>query len=154
MIIYIENSDDINIDKLISMLKTGKGIISLDTETSGLDCHSDKLLLLQIGTMGEVFILNCIKLEKSIIIRVVSSIFASSKLCVAHNAKFDIKFLYAFTELLLTNVHDTLTIEALLNAGIGDSLYSLKTLVSKYCGEELVKDTRQEFYGKMNLELH
>lgn len=153
-IYYITSDDDENITNLVDVVKSKSAtILSVDTETTGLDCHTDKLILLQIKAGNEVYILNCRKLAKETVTNIVKSLVIYSPLLISHNSKFEVKFLFAHTGLLLTNTHDTMTTEVLINAGIGQSLYSLKHLVDKYCGVVLDKDVRQEFYNNPDAEI-
>ena len=147
---YLQLDNDPNVSELNRLIQSTNTVIALDTETSGLDCHSDKLILLQLKVSGEIFILNCIKLSKDVVINVIKSLIVKQRLLVAHNAKFDIKFLYNFSGLLITNIHDTMTTEVLLNSGIGQTLYSLQDLALVYVGEHLNKEVRNEFIGKVD----
>lgn len=145
---YINSNDDVKIKNLFDLIKDDSTkLISLDTEDSGLDFLNDTTILLQLKMHDEIYLINCINVSKKLIEKILERIITSNKKVILHNAKFDIKFLYTLTGLLITNVHDTLTTETLLNSGIGKTLYSLKELIYKYCNVVIEKEIRNEFIG-------
>jgi len=121
-------------------------VLTLDTETNGLDTFSSTWLLLQVKTNNKIFIFDVRKLGKHInyIIELIKS---SDKLVLLHNAKFDMKVIFVNTGVMLTNVYDSMVTEVLINQGIGRQFYSLKELVEKYCNCVLDKEIREEFYN-------
>lgn len=120
-------------------------MIGLDTETTGIDPLISKILLVQIGVGDNVYVMHRGNLGKLFFTKLLEIIKENNIKCIGHNIKFDIKILHTDTGILLRNLHDTMIVESVLTAGVGDKLSSLAKLVSKYCGEELVKDTRLEF---------
>jgi DNA polymerase-1 len=118
--------------------------VSLDTETTGLDCHSNTLILVQIKINNNSYILNAEKLGNKLLTYYIS--FIEDKLVIGHNIKFDIKFIKSATGIYLKNVYDTMIAEILSYSGIGKQFYSLKELVEKYCGITLDKEVREYFY--------
>lgn len=147
MLIFIEDAKQDGYFKFFTALQKPIETVTLDTETTGLDPHTDRMLLLQIGIKGDVFIFDVARLGVDLIKTVIKSLIQKNATFIAHNAKFDIKIIKKETDILLTNVHDTLTVEAMLNAGIGETLYSLHSLVEKYCGVVMDKTVRNEFIG-------
>ncbi len=118
-----------------------------DIETTGLDAHTDKILLFQIMAGEEIFIFDFLKLNTEHLKYIVNLLENAAKVTsVFQNTKFDIKFLYDKTGIWMTHVADVMNMEVLLNAGIGESTYSLKYLAKKYCNIDLVKDDRELFY--------
>jgi len=117
--------------------------ITLDSETSSLDVFSSTWLLLQIKTINKTFIFDVRKLGKNIgyIIELIKS---SNKLVLLHNAKFDMKVIFINTGIMLTNIHDSMVTEVLINQGIGKQYYSLAELVQKYCNITLEKEVREQ----------
>ena len=134
------------VKEFIAKIKEAKSI-DLDTETTGLDPYTCKVLLVQIGIDNDVYVLNRGKLGKEFLTQLVELINQNNITCVGHNIKFDIKVLKVDTGILIKNVYDTMTAESVLTAGIGEKLYSLAKLVKKYCDVDLNKDTRLEFLG-------
>ncbi len=120
--------------------------ICIDVETTSLDPITGKLLLFQIKAGENTYIIDCLHSEIRTITYVVQIIKDSKKLCIGHNIKFDIKYLYTKTGELIENVYDTSLAENIINAGVGKKFYSLNDLTSKYCDVVLDKDVRESFY--------
>ena len=149
MIFYVdsleENTDSLaNIKRLIKLLPTVK-YIGLDTETNGLDPYMAQVLLVQIKVNDDIFILNRGKLGKDFITNLVNLINKNNILCIGHNIKFDIKMLKQDIGIWVSNVYDTMVLEAVLTSGLGSKFTSLRDLVKKYCDVELEKGTTLEF---------
>jgi DNA polymerase-1 len=123
--------------------------VSVDIESTGLDCFRDTLILLQVGLDKDIYVFDCRKIGKKTLTYVVDLL--SSKSCIGHNIKFDIKFLKSNTGILLTNIHDTMIYERLITNGIGKVFYSLKDVVEKYCSVSLDKETRNEFINNPDI---
>lgn len=131
--------------------------LSLDTETTGLDplAHRARVLLCQIGTAeGEVFVINAAKVN----LQPLQPVFASKRVTLLQNAKFDVKWLWHKYQLAVPHLFDTQLAELLLNAGKitqphqRRSAASLKSLCQRYLGIELAKDVRKEFIGYLGRE--
>lgn len=143
---YVTDIKDEKLSELIKLLLLEETeIIALDTETTGLDPFTSELLLVQIGIGSNIYVLNRGKVGKNFISKLIALINSRGITCIGHNIKFDIKMLKVDTNLWISKVYDTMTIEAVLTAGIGEKLTSLRTLVNKYCKVYLEKDTRKEF---------
>lgn len=129
--------------------------IALDTETSGLDPHKDKLLLIQFGTATEQVLVDAQAMPGS----AVQEIFEGDRLVVMHNATFDLKMLASHykreLDLTTARVTDTLLSELVLRNGrrteIADQGFALKALASRYAGMELDKTVREGFYGVIHI---
>jgi len=145
---YIENinkQSDI-LKHLLSEIRV-QPRLSIDTETTGLDPYFSKILLIQIKTDSETFVLNRHKLGDEFTHRLISLIENSRVMCIGHNIKFDMKMIAVDTGIMLTNVYDTMIVEAIITAGLGGKFISLKELVQKYCGVVLEKEVQKEFIG-------
>ncbi len=130
--------------------------LAVDTETSGLDPHGDRLLLIQFGTATE----QCLIDAQAVGAEAIQPIFRPDRTVVFHNASFDLKMLRGHygTDLDLTHarIADTLQNEKLLLSGRKSSVvlqgFSLKQLADRYAGMELDKSIRQGFYGIQSIE--
>ena len=120
--------------------------IGLDTESAGLDYFNDKFLLLQVCVNNHIYIFNVEKLGEHLNY-IVDLVNESKKVCIGHNIKYDIKVLKVNTDILIYNVFDTMVIEGVLTAGLGNNFSSLAGLLNKYLGIELDKDIRDDFIG-------
>jgi DNA polymerase-1 len=133
--------------------------LSLDLETTGLECYIDKILLLQIKAGKTTFIFDCRKISKKDLTYIIQLVKDSGKLVLGHNIKFDVKFLWVATGELLVNVYDSMLAELLINNGIEENegksgrYISLQTVVYKYCNEWLDKTARESFYKNPDQEL-
>ncbi|MBK6684877.1 MAG: hypothetical protein IPG45_10470 [Deltaproteobacteria bacterium] len=128
----------------------GAPFLALDTETSGLDPHLEKLLLIQFGTAEKQALVDAQAVDAD----TVRSIFRDH-LVVMHNATFDLKMLAATygdaLHLEEAQIADTQNAEKLLRNGRKtDHLlqgFALKVLAERYAGMELDKSIRQGFFG-------
>lgn len=135
--------DEKNINDVLKSLRDNS-IVSIDTETNSLDIITCIPLLIQIKIGEEVFIFDARK-QKELIRYIFAIIKDSNKLCVFHNAKFDLKVIYRITNEWLKNVYDTMIAEVLIHQGIGKQYYSLDELVELYLKKELDKTVRDSF---------
>lgn len=122
--------------------------VSLDTETSSLDTITCKLYLVQAKVNEQVYIFNALEEGQNLLTEVVEFIQSSGKTIIAHNAKYDLKVLYRFTGILLTNVYDTMIVESIINNGLSRKWASLIELAEAYVPILLSKEVRQEFYSE------
>ncbi len=120
-------------------------IIGLDTETSSLDVFSARFLLLQLNINNKIYIIDPTGIGNDNLKYIISLIKDSNKTCVGHNIKFDIKVLKKNTGIILTKVFDTMVVENVIRAGLGDNFPSLADLARNYVGVVLEKDTRNKF---------
>ena len=145
------------------IIRTGAGIraflaevseapyLALDTETSGLDPHTDQLLLIQFGTARRQALVDA----QAITADDLRPVFRADRVVVMHNASFDLKMLWkrfgGALRLADARIADTLLAEQLLRNGRKSDVvmqgYSLKALAERYAGMELDKTVRQGFYG-------
>lgn len=130
--------------------------LALDTETSGLDPHADRLLLIQFGTATRQILVDAQAVSASAI----APVFRVDRPVVMHNASFDLKMLQAkFGEALALEealVADTQAAERLLRNGRKSDVvlqgWGLKLLAERYAGMELDKSIRQGFYGIRSID--
>ena len=133
-----------NLYKMISVeeslrLLNSLSIIGVDTETSGLDCWQDKLLLLQLGNADIQVVIDC----RTINPVSYKELLESDRLFLFWNAKFDLKFLYRIG-IYPNKVYDGFLAEKLLYLGYPAGMHSmsLKSAGQEYLGIELDKSVR------------
>ena len=81
----------IGVDESLSLLKPLR-IVGLDTETSGLNCHTDRLLSLQLGCFDFQVVIDCLTID----ILLYKAYLESDRLFVLLNSRFDLKWLYKY----------------------------------------------------------
>ena len=129
----------INIEESLELLKD-MNPIGLDTETTGLDCWTDKLKLLQLGNRDTQIVIDCFTID----IENYRSILENpSKTFLGWNLKFDLKWLYRHN-IFPYNVYDGYLAEKLLWLGYPAGLHplSLKYASEHYIGVERDKSIR------------
>lgn len=134
-----ELSNDISfstVDKCLSYFKDHDEI-EVDTETTGLDCHTDHMFSIQIGDKDNQYVidLNTVNIQqfKELLL---------SKLLIFQNAKFDLKFLYK-VNIWPDKIYDTFLAESVLSMGDKSVRKGLGVLVERYTGTELDKGMQQ-----------
>ncbi|MCL2321688.1 MAG: bifunctional 3'-5' exonuclease/DNA polymerase, partial [Oscillospiraceae bacterium] len=119
-------------------LKQAK-VLAVDTETTGLDSHIDKIRLIQLAAMGlPVFIIDCFAFLPEGI-HIIKDILESRSVKVFQNAKFDLQFFMAM-DVFPFPIFDTMLANQLLQTSGGASRSSLAILAQHYLNETLIKD--------------
>lgn len=116
--------------------------IQLDTETLGRDAHLVPILTLQMGNDAKDA---RVVVDATTIDITIYKNSLENKLCIGHNLKFDIQFLFKHG-IILTNVFDTMIVEQLLHLGYDNKFfrYNLHDVALRYLGVELDKSVRGE----------
>ena len=113
--------------------------IQIDTETTGRDCHKDKIISLQIGDSENQWFIDTrnvdILLFKNLI---------ENKYCLLQNAKFDYKMLKK-VGINLETIYDTMLAECVLYCGYEKWGYGLAKLVERYLQITMSKEERMTF---------
>lgn len=117
-------------------------VLYLDTETTGLDPYSAKLLLLQISGGAQVFIVDFTVLPISELVKMKELL--TTKKVVIHNATFDWKIIYHNSGIEMKNMHCSLVAEQVLTAGLMLGC-SLDDVAFRRCDVQLNKDDRKYF---------
>lgn len=118
-------------------------IVGLDTETSGLDPHTNDLITIQLGCFDFQVVVDC----KTIDITLYKEFLESDRLFVGWNIKFDLKWLFKY-KIVPKKVYDGFLAEKLMWLGYPPGMHSLslKTAGETYCNIKLDKTIR----GKIN----
>jgi DNA polymerase I-like protein with 3'-5' exonuclease and polymerase domains len=114
----------------------------LDTETTGLNPHKDKVILLQIGNEGVQYVIDTRKVN----VEPLRPFFESRmhrKIC--HNGKFDYKMIKGNFGMDTETIRDTYFAEKILKNGRKLSGFGLDDLVKAYLDISLPKDERSTF---------
>lgn len=136
---YISQQSEV--DALLPILM-GKPTWALDTETSGLNPHQHKVILLQIGNQHIQYILDTRKVH----IEPLRPFFESRqhrKVC--HNGKFDYKMIKGNFRIDTELIRDTYLADKVLNNGRKLGGFGLDDLVKGYLETELPKEVRSTF---------
>lgn len=111
--------------------------LALDTEATGLDPHSSRLLLFQIGTADISYIIDAQKADCRPFKKILEN---TSILKIAQNAKFDYSILKVQAGMTIENFFDTMLAEQLLTNGTGRRSASLGAISQKYLDIKLDKN--------------
>lgn len=118
-------------------------VIQLDSETLGRDPHLVPILTLQLGNDAQ----QCrIVIDATTIDITIFKHALENKLCVGHNLKFDLQFLYKH-KIIPTHVFDTMVVEQLLHLGYNNKFfrYNLHDTAARYIpGLDIDKSVRGE----------
>lgn len=128
----------IGVDESLSLLNS-MSIIGLDTETSGLDVYTDRLLSVQLGNYDNQVVIDCSTID----ITLYKDFLESDRLFLGWNLKFDLKWLFKY-EIILRKVYDGFLAEKLMWLGYPAGIHSmsLKSAGENYLGIELDKSIR------------
>ena len=118
------------------------GVIQLDSETSGRDPHLCEFLCVQFG--NDKANAQIVVDTSTTDIRKYKDIL-ESKLCILHNAKFDLQFLYNYN-IIPRKIYDTMIVEQLLYLGYpsGQVSFSLKEVAWRRLHINIDKSVRGE----------
>ena len=122
-------------------------MIGLDTETTGLDPHTSRLRLLQLATEQNSYIFDCFRLSREQLAPLLEVIAADQPIKIAHNAKFDWKFLARHLGVQMTGIFDTYLGSVLAAAGDENERHGLEPVVSRYLNQQLNKDAQLSNWG-------
>jgi len=134
-------SEQSRVNSLLPILMQ-KNVWSLDTETTGLDPHKDKVVLLQIGSPQVQYILDTRKVQ----IEPLRPFFESEKIRkIGHNLKFDYKMIRGSFGIETEQLRDTYYAEKLLTMGVKFSGFSLAQVLEDRLEVKLSKEERSSF---------
>jgi DNA polymerase-1 len=126
-------------------------LLSIDCETSGLDPHSDKVLMLQIGTLEKQLVIDTRNLGYLSLLELKKLLENPNIKLVGHNIKFDYNMLKQFN-IFLNNVYDTMIIDRVIYNGkyrmidiLKTKRYSLAGVYKHHFNKTIEKEIRNEF---------
>lgn len=131
-------------------------VIGLDTETTELDPYIGRLRLVQLATPNGVHIVDLDAFDHGQLhnleaLTPLRNLLAAHRpIKIAHNAKFDAKFLKHTLGVELGGLFDTLLASQLIGAGDIEERHGLETVASRYLNEAVDKSER---LSNWNLEL-
>src|SRR5215813_15384839 len=135
------------LQRAVEQLST-KQVIGLDTETTDLDPYVSRLRLVQLATPENVFIIDLDKFAGHDLKQ--SQEFASFRellrtprpIKIAHNAKFDAKFIKHNFGVDVVGLFDTLLASQLVSAGDIEERHGLEAIAGRYLNEAVDKTER------------
>src|SRR6266404_2501259 len=123
-----------------------KQAIGLDTETTELDPYRGRLRLVQLASADQVYIidLNAFRdFSKSEALEPLRQLLAAPRpIKIAHNAKFDAKFIKHNFGVDLGGLFDTLLASQIVSAGDIEERHGLNAIAARYLNEEVDKSER------------
>jgi DNA polymerase I-like protein with 3'-5' exonuclease and polymerase domains len=141
----IKSADELR--KAIETLAS-QPVVGLDTETTELDPFTSRLRLIQLATSESVFIVDFDHFAngdsaKSEALAPLRRLLAAPRpIKIAHNAKFDAKFIKHNLGVDLVGLFDTLLASQLVGAGDIEERHGLETVASRYLNEAVDKSER------------
>jgi DNA polymerase I-like protein with 3'-5' exonuclease and polymerase domains len=122
--------------------------IGLDTETTDLDPYLARLRLIQLASSDGVFIvdMNCFgdgDMKHSEALAPLRQLFSAPRpIKIAHNAKFDAKFIKHNLGVDLVGLFDTLLASQMVSAGDIEERHGLEAIAGRYLNEAVDKSER------------
>ena len=141
----IKNADELR--RAIETIAT-QPVVGLDTETTELDPLTSRLRLIQLATPDRVFIVdfdhfaNGNTAQSEALAPLRRLLAAPRPIKIAHNAKFDAKFIKHNLGVDLGGLFDTLLASQLVGAGDIEERHGLETVASRYLNEAVDKSER------------
>ncbi len=139
----IKTSDELR--KAIEILAT-QPVVGLDTETTELDPYTSRLRLIQLATTDRVYIVDFDHFANGNASDALAPLRrlleAPRPIKIAHNAKFDAKFIKHNLGVDLGGLFDTLLASQLVGAGDIEERHGLETVASRYLNEAVDKSER------------
>jgi DNA polymerase-1 len=127
---------------------TNQPVVGLDTETTDLDPYTSRLRLIQLAAPDKVFIFDLDAFRngdpaKTDIVAPLRALLAAQRpIKIAHNAKFDAKFIKHNLAVDLGGLFDTLLASQLVGAGDIEERHGLESVANRYLNEAVDKTER------------
>ena len=123
----------------------GSRWIAIDTETTGLSPIDDHLLMIQLYNGSTVAVIDARMAD----LEPLKVLFEGDTTFIAHNAKFDIKFLKS-EGLQIEKVYCTMLADKVIHCG-KQMNFSLADLLHRYCDKEMDKAVRSSFINHQGI---
>jgi len=123
-------------------------VVGLDTETTDLDPFTSRLRLIQLAAPDKVFIVDLNAFgrndlsEREDLAPLRQLLAAQRPIKIAHNAKFDAKFIKHNLGVDLGGIFDTLLASQLVSAGDIEERHGLEAVAGRYLNETVDKTQR------------
>lgn len=114
-------------------------VIGFDTETTGLDPHTAKLRLIQLAAPQASYVIDCFRFTTEQLKPVLDLLASPNPVKIAHNAKFDAKFLLRHCGARLNGIFDTYLASLLVSAGDENDRHGLEPVVNRHLDLQLDK---------------
>lgn len=126
---------------------SGHHAIGLDTETTDLDPYTARLRLIQLAAADRVAIVDLnhfgLDLKKDEALAPLRRLLAAARpIKIAHNAKFDAKFIKHNLGVRIGGLFDTLLASQLVSAGDIEERHGLEAIAARYLNEAVDKSER------------
>jgi DNA polymerase I-like protein with 3'-5' exonuclease and polymerase domains len=127
---------------------SSRAVIGLDTETTDLDPYNARLRLIQLATPDLVYVVDLSSfsegdMKQSAALAPLRQLFTSPRpIKIAHNAKFDAKFIKHNLGVDLVGLFDTLLASQLVSAGDIEDRHGLAAITERYLNETVDKTER------------
>ena len=142
---YRVNKDGEELRRAVESLSAHQ-VIGLDTETTELDPYVGRLRLIQLATPAGVEIVDLDAfgdLRNNEALKPLKQLLAAARpIKIAHNAKFDAKFIKHYLGVDLGGLFDTLLASQIVGAGDIEERHGLETVASRYLNEAVDKTER------------
>ncbi|MGE0132033.1 MAG: bifunctional 3'-5' exonuclease/DNA polymerase [Blastocatellales bacterium] len=126
----------------------GEQVIGFDTETTGLDPHTVKLRLIQLATAQTSYVIDCFRFTPDQLKPILDILSSPRPVKIAHNAKFDAKFLMRHCGARLNGVFDTILASQLVSAGNENERHSLEAVANRYLDLRLDKTAQTSDWSR------
>jgi DNA polymerase-1 len=127
---------------------SNKYAVGVDTETTELDPYTGRLRLIQLASPDSVYIVDLNRfadgdLKQGAALAPLRQLFTSPRpIKIAHNAKFDAKFIKYNLGVDIVGLFDTLLASQLVSAGDIEERHSLAAITERYLNETVDKTER------------
>jgi DNA polymerase I len=126
-----------SLSRAVEVLSASR-VVGFDLETTGLDPYSTQPRLIQLATSDLCYVIDLFRFNREDLQPVLSLLADRALLKVAHNAKFDAKFLLHHYGVRLSSLFDTCLASQLVSAG-ADERHGLEPVAQRYLNVQLDK---------------